>query len=141
METSTPYPGPYTPKFPCGVCGMAVKWGQMAACCDQCDLWYHTECMGMTTVNYEALLHSSCSWICCQCGLPNFASSLFQDSSLNLSNSFDGFSSLSSDNSRAPMPGPPIAASSPSQTINSGRLNTRAKSSDRANRHSKGYGH
>ena len=98
-------------------------------CCDQCDLWYHTECMGMTTVNYEALLHSSCSWICCQCGLPNFASSLFQDS-LSQSNSFDCLSSLSSDNNGALTPGPPLAASSPNRTLNSGPMNNGSRSNN-----------
>ena len=105
-----PNPGPVAPRFPCGVCGRAVKWGQRAVCCDECDLWYHTDCMGMCTPNYEPLLHSSCSWICCQCGLPNFSSSLFQDKSLSLSNRFDSFSSLQwSEGS----PGAPIDMSSP----------------------------
>ena len=43
----------------------------------------------MNTIVYKALENSSCSWICCQCGLPNFSSSLFDSSqSLDHSNSF-----------------------------------------------------
>ena len=113
-----PNPGPYKPKFPCGVCEKAVRWGQRATCCDQCDLWYHVDCMDMCSQNYEALQASSCSWICCQCGLPNFASSLFSDFSLNLSNNFASLTALSTDtdpDSIGPL-SPPAATSSPKST-------------------------
>ena len=106
-----PNPGPYKPKFPCGICNKAARWNQRATCCDQCDVWYHTECMEMSTPMYEALQGSQVSWICVQCGMPNFASSLFSNSGfMELSNSF---SSLSTDCS-GPL-SPPLAASSPNQ--------------------------
>ena len=31
----------------------------------------------MNDLNYDALANSSCLWICCDCGLPSFATSLF----------------------------------------------------------------
>ena len=77
------------PKFPCNICKIACLWGERAVCCDNCDEWYHVECMGMKTECYQVLeQHSSLSWLCCQCGLPNFASSLFTSGSVEISNSF-----------------------------------------------------
>ena len=84
-------PGPRTYKFkyPCGVCSRPCKDNQPAIQCDSCNLWYHKKCLSMNTIVYKALENSSCSWICCQCGLPNFSSSLFDSSqSLDHSNSF-----------------------------------------------------
>ena len=44
-----PNPGPYKPKFPCAICEKAARWDQRATCCDQCNSWYHVNCMGMST--------------------------------------------------------------------------------------------
>ena len=128
-----PNPGPYTPKFPCGICNKAAKWNQRATCCDQCDTWYHIDCMDMCTPIYEALQGSQVSWICAQCGLPNYASSLFTNSTFELSNSF---SSLNDDCS-GPL-SPPLASSSPNvvrsqaSSSNSNRSGTRSKQSPKA---------
>jgi hypothetical protein len=119
-----PNPGPYQPKFPCAVCGKAVKWGQRATCCDKCDLWYHVDCMDMCSPTYDALVQSSnMSWICCQCGFPNFASSLFSDFSINISNSFASLTTLSTD-SESIMLSPPAATSSPKYKFPSHSLNS-----------------
>ena len=40
-------PGPRQVKFPCQICNRAVKWKQEALACDNCDGWYHVECMKM----------------------------------------------------------------------------------------------
>ena len=72
-------PGPYTPKYPCNICEKAAKWGQQAIQCDGCDLWYHKHCLTMSTAVYDALTNTSATWICCNCGLPNFESSLFRN--------------------------------------------------------------
>ena len=79
-----PNPGPNKPKYPCAMCEKATKWGQRAVCCDQCDVWYHVDCMGMTTENYEALQDSEVSWICAKCGTPNYSNSLFSNATLEL---------------------------------------------------------
>ena len=52
-----PNPGPYKPKYPCVVCQKATKWGQRAVCCDECDVWYHIDCMDMTT---EIIIAANC---------------------------------------------------------------------------------
>ena len=83
-------PGPYKPKYPCEVCSKAVKWGQQALKCDDCEGWIHRDCIGMNSETYQALANNSASWICCNCGLPNFSSSLFLTSlsDLDISNPF-----------------------------------------------------
>lgn len=48
-------PGPRTPKYPCMICSKAVKWNQRAVACDNCEGWYHTECMNMNSQIYTAL--------------------------------------------------------------------------------------
>ena len=94
-------PGPRSPKYPCMTCKKAVKWNVQAICCDSCDQWCHTSCLTMSPHVYQALEdHPSFSWICCDCGMPNFASSLFNTTTINLSNSFaplsDSFDSIDS---------------------------------------------
>ena len=81
-------PGPTTVKYPCQICGKAVKWKQMVIACDNCTNWYHTDCIKMNSKIYEALANTSLQWICCQCGLPNFSSSLFEEMIPTSLNSF-----------------------------------------------------
>ena len=87
-------PGPYQPKYPCVICKKAVKWGQRAIQCDSCGEgskytgWYHVSCMRSFTPTYEALAGNSVSWMCDNCGLPNFSNSFFSNSTIPLSNSY-----------------------------------------------------
>ena len=74
-------PGPCSPRYPCGVCGKAVRYSDRAVACDDCNIWYHTNCMLMNTHVYESLRDSDISWMCFRCGLPNFSSRLFESSS------------------------------------------------------------
>ena len=69
------------PKYPCGICGKAVRWSATirSLACDDCDTWYHIKCMGMCTAVYDPLTQSQNSWHCCNCGIPKFNTSLFQD--------------------------------------------------------------
>ena len=103
-------PGPV--KFPCGICKRPEKVNQRVVCCDSCDLWYHTNCMSMPLEVYKDLNNSYTSWICYQCGLPNFSSSLFESSSsLTCTNNY---SPLSGQFTPLSMPiSPPIGSSSP----------------------------
>ncbi|KAI8486093.1 hypothetical protein Bbelb_361930 [Branchiostoma belcheri] len=110
-------PGPRAPKYPCGVCHQAVRWekvdGRKAICCDSCDVWYHTDCMGMSAPVYNAINNPSVSWICCSCGLPNFSSSLFNTTVFETSNCFSSFDTSTSSTSPARSIGSPVATSSP----------------------------
>lgn len=83
------------PKPACGLCDKTVRINQRGICCDSCNIWFHTKCLNLSSTTYKAIQSSNLSWICCSCGLPNFASSLFDDSSsLECSNSFSSLSSL-----------------------------------------------
>ena len=121
-----PNPGPYKPKFPCALCDKAAKWNQRAVSCDECHGWFLVDCMNMSTAVYNVLAESSqIEWICCQCGVPNFSSSLFSNS-IELSNSFDCLSNISDSNasginittsssSGLELPSSPLASSSPTK--------------------------
>ena len=104
-------PGPRTPKFPCGVCHKACTWKQQAVACDECDVWYHKDCLTMNTKIYNNL--NNVSWYCCACGLPNFSSGLFNSTTFNL-----GDYSLNSFYPLSPEYTPPNATPLP-QTPNS----------------------
>ncbi|XP_022095784.1 uncharacterized protein LOC110981992 [Acanthaster planci] len=66
--------------YPCGICNKAVNLARI--CCDHCNIWMHRECIPMSEDMYRILAdHSSLSWTCLSCGIPNFSSSLFWQSS------------------------------------------------------------
>jgi hypothetical protein len=81
-------PGPRKPKYPCVVCSAAVKSSDPAVCCDQCGMWLHNRCSGLSPHMYELMKHTSGTWICPSCGMPSFSSSLFS-ASIDTSNSFN----------------------------------------------------
>ena len=91
LETN---PGPRSFKYPCGVCSRPCKSNQPSIQCDSCETWIHKKCMAMTAQIYEILGNSSISWHCCNCGLPNFNSSLFLDFNDPSTHSSNPFSSL-----------------------------------------------
>ena len=77
------------PKYPCGICSAAMKQRDPAVCCDQCGMWIHNICSGLSAPTYELMKNSSGVWICPSCGLPSFSSSLFNSSTVtSISNSF-----------------------------------------------------
>ena len=80
-------------KFPCGICEKPVKINQKGICCDTCDRWFHTRCCGIGDHMYNILSVSSITWICCDCGFPNFSSSFF-DSSVETIESENSFAVL-----------------------------------------------
>ena len=110
-------PGPYKPKYPCQICSKAVKWGDRALACDNCDQWYHVTCMTMSSEEYHHLANTSTTWICKICNAPNY--SKLYDSISTDENSFSSLSSHDSENSDLGMDssnsslGSPIATSSP----------------------------
>ena len=67
-----PNPGPRTPKYPCQVCGKACRWSKTikSVACNNCEQWYHNDCMQMNTATYEALEKTDVSWCCFKCGIP-----------------------------------------------------------------------
>ncbi|XP_072043590.1 uncharacterized protein [Amphiura filiformis] len=89
-------PGPYAPKYPCGVCKKAVRWSRTrtAVAYDTCNTWYHTDCMGMSSLTYQGLNRSDVSWICAACDTPNHSSSIL-DSYLSETETENKFQALS----------------------------------------------
>ena len=97
-------PGPRI--YPCQICYKPVTWTTPGVACDDCDNWYHTECLNMPLEIYTGLENTS--WHCFNCGMPQFTSSLmksFQDktSESSLNASYESEVSI----------GPPVASSSP----------------------------
>lgn len=54
---------------PCSICSKGCR--TKAILCDCCDSWYHTKCIGMSNVEYEALGKPSARWDCIRCLFPN----------------------------------------------------------------------
>ena len=97
-------PGPRSPvpidhsienMYPCGSCKNEVKDEDRALLCDKCELWFHTKCIENPNLDYSTLMNkTSFSWICCECGFPNFDSTLFCTQSINSSNPVSVLSEL-----------------------------------------------
>jgi hypothetical protein len=81
-----PNPGPRQVKYPCGICTKAVKWTTPDMCCDNCDVWYHQQCMGMSDAVYLYIGLANASWCCFQCGLQNISSTIFNNSTASTQN-------------------------------------------------------
>ena len=62
-------PGPF--RDPCGVCSKGCRKNQKAIQCDDCEVWFHAKCTGVTNGEYANLSSSlSSSWSCMKCMLP-----------------------------------------------------------------------
>ena len=83
--------------------------------------------MSMSSEVYTTLEDNNVTWICCGCGLPNFASSLFSCRSTILSNSFSTLSSIDSEEELLS----PIATSSPAHVTSRSRLNSGTHTGER----------
>ncbi len=105
-------PGPHN-RYPCGVCSKEVKNNGIQ--CDSCDKWYHAKCCSVSKNMFNILANSSCVWICCNCGLPNFSSSLFTETGPLMStyNSFELLANVEESRNSSFVPEEPLCASSP----------------------------
>ena len=115
-------PGPRPPKYPCGSCNKAcTNYRGAKACifCDECETWFHSDCVGLSDSALNAMGRSDLPWECYKCGLPQFSSSLFDtiivdDSSMTNQQS----TSIRSSSSSSSTPGSPLAMSSPKASTN-----------------------
>jgi hypothetical protein len=96
LETN---PGPRRPKFPCGICSRACKKDCIA--CDQCDLWLHKSCIGMSTSELTPIGELTEEWKCPACRAINTSSVLYVpvDPSGPLSDQNENLASISLDHS------------------------------------------
>lgn len=54
-------------KYPCGICGIGVKYSSMA-CTGPCKQWFHGKCTGLSNSDLKRLLKAGYStWKCKQC--------------------------------------------------------------------------
>ena len=82
-------PGPRAPKWQCGTCTKAVTWRHKAVCCDTCETWFHIQCQNMRPLIYNVMNASNLSWVCLQCGVPNFSTTIFDSTySIDTENKF-----------------------------------------------------
>ena len=91
-------PGPIM-KYPCEICDIctkSIKSNVQSIQCEECTTWYHVNCCIVNTPN---TLSDSCIWICNQCDVHNFTTSLLNNhlnSPSLLSNSFSVLDNQSS---------------------------------------------
>ena len=79
-----PNPGPRKagpPTYPCGTCQRPVKNRDKAIICDECNLWHHINCVGISPSTYHSLIHQdqSAHWFCQHCGIPNYTPTFSND--------------------------------------------------------------
>ena len=58
------------------MCEKPCRSNQNFIACDSCDVWFHVKCMSMPLEVFQGIHNTS--WICYNCGLPNFATTLFE---------------------------------------------------------------
>ena len=51
-------PGPVVSQYPCGHCNLEVTWSQKGIYCEECGIWYHTDCQGIGDRTYDKLSES-----------------------------------------------------------------------------------
>ena len=77
-------PGPKktaTPKYPCGECHKNVRNNQDAIMCEECNTWFHTKCLHISSHIFKFYLeHPNFEWTCLLCALHNLRDSFYTDS-------------------------------------------------------------
>ena len=61
-------PGPV--RDPCGICSKGCRVNQRAVQCDECDVWYHSKCLGLTGEEFMNLAKPDANWSCMVCLFP-----------------------------------------------------------------------
>ena len=75
-------PGPRQagpPIYPCGTCHRPVKHRDKAIICDDCNLWHHINCVGISPSTYHSLVNQTALWFCEHCGIPNYTPTFSRD--------------------------------------------------------------
>ena len=67
-------PGPIID--PCAVCKKGCRRNQRAVQCDECDLWYHAKCTGITNEDYKSIAQPRANWSCNDCLFPGLDGSV-----------------------------------------------------------------
>ena len=83
-----PNPGPNGSIYPCGFCEIDCDWSCQAICCDECSVWYHKSCLGLSSREYEQMGASNVSWQCLHCNSINVNSFTYHSYNIPLQNSF-----------------------------------------------------
>ena len=52
---------------PCVVCEKGCRRNQRAIPCDECDKWFHANCISMNKAEFEDLCKPSSAWQCMTC--------------------------------------------------------------------------
>ena len=104
-------PGPSAAVYPCGYCELPVTWSTAGICCDQCDMWYHKSCLGMTSAEFSELADTSTQWSCFKCGTTNLDSFTYHSFSSDKSSSF--VTSATANATGNSIPSPPLNPLSP----------------------------
>ncbi|XP_072024987.1 uncharacterized protein [Amphiura filiformis] len=113
---------PRPPKYPCGECSKACtsyRGAKASILCESCNIWFHSDCVGLSESALDILDHSDLPWECHKCGMPTFSSGIFNSTLLDKSSSESHLSNsrnLSSSSTSSSHPGSPLAKSSPSKT-------------------------
>jgi hypothetical protein len=96
-------PGPSV--YPCGYCEIPVTWEhKRAICCDECSIWYHSDCLDLNASELNNLQKDNVSWTCCKCDTQNAGSFTYHPYELETSNQFSALGSVSSAASMSTMP-------------------------------------
>ena len=65
-------PGPL--RYPCEICGQAVRKTQRAIMCKECSVWFYQACSYIKDFNFKTLeKHPLYVRPCCNCGLTSFS--------------------------------------------------------------------
>ena len=74
-------PGPTTD--PCEISKKGSTGNQRAVQCDECDLWFHAKCTGITNEEFKNIAQPNINWFCGKCLFPELDSSVSSKHEMN----------------------------------------------------------